>query len=233
MKKIKIKDIYIIKPVKLKKKNRYFKYYFPYNILYKLNIISRSNKIDKKNIVNKIKYKISANIPEYTHKSALICNQRYFSFDPNDITFAITKDNKYKTFITEYEDIFQNKNYKMEGIDEFYDINEINNLVIRKDIFEPENLASYLLSKEKQNESFEEYQKIKKQLEESEYSFEQLKKLKEEIISKEKNLSYLVTTEKTQNYVSPPFYNKIHAYDKKGNKIGPKVKTKTNKINIT
>ena len=241
MQKFKVKDIYIIKPVKLEKQNKYLKYYFPYSILDKLGLlISNSEKLlisfkNNKSFLDKIKYKIAEKTPDYIHKAALICHKKYYTYDHENITFAIAKDPKhYKWMITEYKDVFKDSIYKTEKCFDYCGLGQNNNLIIQKKIYEPENLTTYLLEAERPTakETSKEFQKRLEETKEREYSIAQLEQLKQKIISEEKDESYVVTIEETQNYVGAPFYNTLHAYDKEGNKIYPKTITKVKKTEI-
>ena len=236
MEKIKSVDIYIIRPMKLVKKETYKKYYFPYNILYKLGLMPSSNLEEltiyfkeEKSFIDKLKYNIGKRLPEHVHKSSLIVTKKYYSFEHTNLALTVAKDHKYKSFIPEYKDILSDNTYKIKH-DYIFDEPEI--LRIEPEIFKPESLISYLMDSESPNkeETMEEFETRLKQTREREYSIEELKQIRDILLSKEHDSTHIVTKEKTQNFIGAPFYNTAHAYDKHGNKIYPKSKTKIKTI---
>ena len=227
METIKAEDVYIIRPMKLVKKEKYKKYYFPYSLLYKLGLMPSSNVEiyfkDEKSFIDKLKYSIGKMVPKHVHESALIVTKKWFSFNHTDLVLAVAKDHKYKSFIPEYKDILSNNTYKVKS---YRIIDNPEDLKIEPKIFEPESLVSYLMDTESPNieETMEEFEERLKQTREREYSIEQLKQIRNMISSKEHDSTHLVTKEETQDFIGAPFYNTAHAYDKHGNKIYPKSK---------
>ncbi len=236
MEKFKVGDILILRPLKLVKETKYYSLKFPYNILYKLNLLKPDSHILSKflrgrTFKERLRYKIESKVPDRICKSALLAKKEEYEFNHHNLTFGVDPKIDRQNG---YQDIFADNEYKKNtsfvNINPYLKNTNQDKLVIDKAIIEPESLAYYISKIERENsdESYKEWEQRYNEIKEREYSLEELKKLKEDIIAKEKDKSFIKITEKTQVFVDPVFYHGF-SYNAKGDKIYPKQTTKVKK----
>ena len=199
-----VKDLFIVRPVKLIKEEKYYKFNFPYNILYKLHLIepNRFKLISNNSLMEKLKYKISMKIPDHIMFFAPMNLKRKYNYSTENLSLAI-KDKKV------YRDIFNNYIYYIGKYPLSHDEKA---LIINQDIFEPQSLGFYLV-KDYKKESFSKWNKMLSQVIEKRYSKDELEQIKKEIMAEE-NVVNLILKEETQNNKARTLTSHFHTKNK-------------------
>lgn len=210
MKIYKVKDLYIIRPIKLIKQKQNIKFAFPYNIYYKLGFLS------DKRLDAGVNYEKST-----------------YNFQAKDISIA-TLDRQNKS----YYDIINDKNYLsykynylfpaqdyQRAIDE---LSQIDNLIIRENVLDTDLLSIFLSNKNLNNcpslsfsYLFNRLDREIKRIESENLSLDALCEFRDMLVSEIKDKTLSVCHEWTQTYKEPPLYEKNYSHDIHGKKIKP------------